>query len=297
VTVFVEVQARFDERTNLYWGEVLEKAGARVLYSYENLKVHCKLCSIERVEQGRLRRYAYLGTGNFNERTARTYADTALVTKREVITREVAEVFAHLEDRKHRPALSHLLMAPLFLRSGMEALIDKEIEHASRGLPASILLKLNSLEDRALIAKLYDASRAGVNVRVIARGICCLVPGVKGSSERIRAISIVDRYLEHARAFVFHNNDEPLVYLSSADWMGRNLDRRVEVAFPDPDLREEVMDLLEIQWNDGTKARVIDAKQDNSYRRARRRGRVGHAQRDSYLYLRKRGKNLRQQAW
>lgn len=289
VTVFVEVQARFDERTNLYWGEVLEKAGARVLYSYENLKVHCKLCSIERVEQGRLRRYAYLGTGNFNERTARTYADTALITKREVITREVAEVFAHLEDRKHRPALSHLLMAPLFLRSGMEVLIDKEIEHASRGLPASILLKLNSLEDRALIAKLYDASRAGVNVRVIARGICCLVPGVKGSSERIEAISIVDRYLEHARAFVFHNNGEPLVYLSSADWMGRNLDRRVEVAFPvlDPSLREEVMDLLEIQWNDHTKARIIDATQDNSYRRTRRGGRVGHAQRDSYLYLRK----------
>ncbi|MBK6829881.1 MAG: polyphosphate kinase 1 [Flavobacteriales bacterium] len=290
VTVFVEVQARFDERTNLYWGELLEKAGARVLYSYENLKVHCKLCSIERVEKGRVRRYAYLGTGNFNERTARTYADTALITKREAITREVAEVFAHLEDRKHRPALSHLLMAPLFLRSGMEALIDKEIEHASLGLPASILLKLNSLEDRALIAKLYDASRAGVSVRVIARGICCLVPKVKGSSERIEAISIVDRYLEHARAFVFHNNGDPLVFLSSADWMGRNLDRRVEVAFPllDPDLRDEMIDLLEIQWNDNTKARIINAAQDNVYRRKRGPVKAVHAQRDSYVYLRKR---------
>lgn len=290
VTVFVEVQARFDERTNLYWGEVLEKAGARVLYSYERLKVHCKLCSIERMEEGRVRRYAYLGTGNFNERTARLYSDSGLFTKRESITRDVAEVFAHLADRAHRPGLGQLLMAPLFLRSGMEALIDKEIENASSGLPASILLKMNSLEDRDLIAKLYDANRAGVRVRVIVRGICCLVPGIPGSSERIEVISIVDRYLEHARAFVFHNNGLPVVYYSSADWMGRNLDRRVEVAFPllDPELRAEALDLLEIQWNDHTKARTVDAAQANDYRR--KRGAAGHAQHDSYRYLRARGR-------
>ncbi len=291
ITVFVEVQARFDERANLYWGEVLEKAGARVLYSYEDLKVHCKLCLIERIEQGRLRRYAFLGTGNFNERTARTYADTAMITKREPITKEVAEVFAYLQDRRHRPNIGQLLMAPLTLRSGLEGLIDKEIEHATRGTPAAILLKLNSLEDRALIAKLYDASRAGVHVRLIVRGICCLVPGEAGFSDRIEAISIVDRYLEHSRAFVFDNNGDPLVYLSSADWMERNLDRRAETAFPvlDRDLRKEVIDLLEIQWNDRTKARIINAAQDNPYKRAIRGKKPGHAQKDTYAFLRKKG--------
>ena len=289
VTVFVEVQARFDERANLYWGDILEKAGARVLYSYEDLKVHCKLCLIERTEQGRIRKYAFLGTGNFNERTARTYADMALITKRESITKEVAEVFAYLQDRRHRPAIDQLLMAPLTLRGGLEALIDKEIEHATRGNVASIMLKLNSLEDRALITKLYDASRAGVRVRLIVRGICCLVPSETGYSDRIEAISIVDRYLEHSRAFVFRNNGDHLVYLSSADWMERNLDRRVETAFPvlDRDLQKEVMDLLEIQWNDRTKARIINAVQDDPYRRPLRGQRRGNAQRDTYTYLRK----------
>ncbi len=272
VTVFVEVQARFDEGTNLYWGERLEQAGARVLYSYENLKVHCKLCCIDRTENGKLVRYAYLGTGNFNERTATLYADSALMTKRLVITREVNEVFKHLADRRHKPHLTQLLMAPLFLRNRIEDLIDKEIENAVRGRPASLLVKVNSLEDRALIAKLYDADRAGVKVRLIVRGICCLVTGIVGASEHIEAISLVDRYLEHTRAFVFHNNGDPLVYLSSADWMGRNLDRRIEVAFPiqDPDLRKEVMDMLELQWRDNVKARLLNSVQDNPYRKAAR---------------------------
>lgn len=288
VTVFVEVQARFDERANLYWGDLLEKAGARVLYSYEDLKVHCKLCLIERVEHGRTKRYAYLGTGNFNERSARTYADSAVITQREPITREVMEVFAYLQDRRHVPRTNQLLLAPLQMRGRLEELVDKEIEHASRGLPASILLKLNSLEDRALIMKLYDASRAGVDVRLIVRGICCLVPGVKDASERITAISIVDRYLEHARAFVFHNNGKPLVYLSSADWMGRNLDRRVEVAFPvlDEDHRREMIDLLELQWRDNVKARSLDVRQSNPYRRAKRDQKPVRAQQAVYRYLR-----------
>ncbi|HMC98280.1 MAG TPA: polyphosphate kinase 1, partial [Flavobacteriales bacterium] len=170
VTVFVEVQARFDERSNLFWGEALEKAGARVLYSYEGLKVHCKLCLIERTERGRTQRYAYLATGNFNERTSRLYSDQALLTHNEAITREVAEVFAHLKDRRHRPRLQHLMMAPVTLRDQLEALVDKEIEHALSGRPAAITLKLNSLEDHALIGKLYDASRAGVRIRLIIRG-------------------------------------------------------------------------------------------------------------------------------
>jgi len=289
VTVFVEVQARFDERSNLFWGEALEKAGARVLYSYEGLKVHCKLCLIERVERGRARRYAYLGTGNFNERTSRLYSDQALLTCNEMITREVAEVFAHLQDRNYRPRLQHLLMAPLTLRDQLEALVDKEIEHALSGRPAAITLKLNSLEDRDLISKLYDASRVGVKVRLIIRGICCLVPGIPGTSDNIEAISIVDRLLEHSRAYLFHNNGKPLLYLSSADWMGRNLDRRVEVAFPllDPALQREMMDLLEIQWTDRVKARTIDAAQTNPYRKPTRKERPVRAQEATYAYLKK----------
>lgn len=267
VTVFVEVQARFDERTNLFWGEALEKAGARVLYSYENLKVHCKLCLIERRENDRRVRYAYLGTGNFNERTSRIYSDIALLTASPALTREVSEVFANLADRSHRPALSQLLMAPLTLRDRLEAAIDREIEHALLGKPAEILLKLNSLEDRAMIRKLYDASNAGVRVRLIVRGICCLVPGKKGLSTNIEAISIVDRYLEHARVYAFQNGGKPLVMLSSADWMGRNLDRRIEVAFPvnDPRLKQEILNVLELQWNDRCKARKIDLLQSNPY--------------------------------
>lgn len=288
VTVFVEVQARFDERANLFWGEALEKAGATVLYSYENLKVHCKLCMIERREGSRTVRYAYLGTGNFNERTSRIYADMALLTARPAITREVAQVFAHLVDRTQRPVLSQLLMAPLTLRGRLEAFIDKEIEHAQLGHRAEILLKLNSLEDRALIRKLYDASNAGVRIRLIIRGICCLVPGVEGLSRNIEVISIVDRYLEHTRVYAFHNGGKPNVMLSSADWMGRNLDRRIEVAFPitEASLQREVMDLMEVQWNDTMKARRIDALQTNPYMSTQRE-RSTRAQAVTHSYLKK----------
>ncbi|MCB0809151.1 MAG: polyphosphate kinase 1 [Flavobacteriales bacterium] len=267
VTVFVEVQARFDERSNLEWGERLEAAGAKVLYSYEGLKVHAKLLLVERREGGRMRRYAYLGTGNFHEGTARLYVDAALLTARPAITREVQEVFRHLADRAHRPALKHLLMAPTGLRSGVEALIDREIEHALKGRPAGIMLKLNSLEDKALVRKLYDASTAGVPVRLIIRGICCIVPGVKGMSERVQGISIVDRYLEHTRAYVFTNGGRTAAYLASADWMERNMDRRVEVAFPllDPVVKQELLDFLELQWRDNVKARILDADLTNPY--------------------------------
>jgi polyphosphate kinase len=287
VTVFVEVQARFDERSNLFWGETLEKAGAHVLYSYENLKVHCKLCSVERSENGRTVRYAYLGTGNFNERTSTIYTDMALLTAQPALTREVAEVFKYLADRSHRPVLSQLLMAPLSLRGSLEASIDKEIEHARTGVQAGILLKLNSLEDRALIRKLYDASHAGVQVRLIIRGICCLVPGVQGLSSNIEAISIVDRFLEHTRVYAFVNGGKPTVMLSSADWMGRNLDRRVEVAFPvtDPELRTTILELMEIQWKDRSKARKIDVLQTNPYRGGDRRDQSTRTQQITHHYL------------
>lgn len=284
VTVFVEVQARFDETSNLYWGEQLEKAGAEVLYSYEGLKVHCKLCLVERSERGRTKRYAYLGTGNFHERTAKLYVDAGLLTARETLTAEVAAVFEHLRDREKRPLLEHLMVAPLTLRNRLEQAIDKEIELALSGKPGEILVKLNSLEDRAMISKLYHASRAGVRIRLIVRGICCLVPGLPGLSAGIEAISIVDRYLEHTRAYVFGNNGKPQVYLSSADWMGRNLDRRVEVAFPllAPTLRQEMLEVLELQWSDRTKARWIDGHQTNPYRLAVAGEQAVHAQEALY---------------
>jgi polyphosphate kinase len=239
-----------------------------VSYGREGWKVHCKLCLIERREQARTIRYAYLGTGNFNERTATVYADLGLWTAHVPITREVAAVFEHLSDPRRAPETKHLLVAPTGLRSGIERAIDREIANALRGKPSGLLLKMNSLEDRSLIRKLYDASRAGVPVRLIVRGICCLVPGVPGLSDRIEAISIVDRFLEHARAYVFMNNGAPLVYLASADLMERNMDRRVEVAFPllHADVRQQVVEYLEHQWADVAKSRAIDAAQQNAYR-------------------------------
>lgn len=268
VTAFVEVQARFDEGNNLFWGEALEQAGAQVIYSREGLKVHCKLCLIERCERGRTRRYAWLGTGNFNEKTALIYGDIGLFTSSETMARDVVTVFTHLRDPRKPLDTKHLMTAPTGLRSGIERLIDREIANALSGKTAAILLKLNSLEDRPLIRKLYDASRAGVRIRLIVRGICCLVPGLAGMSENIEVISIVDRFLEHARAYEFHNGGKPLVYLASADLMERNMDRRVEAAFPvlDPVLRNEVLDYLDLQWSDTAKARIIDAAQANHYR-------------------------------
>ncbi|MBL0045294.1 MAG: polyphosphate kinase 1 [Flavobacteriales bacterium] len=268
VSVFIEVQARFDEGNNLFWGEALEQAGAIVSYGQEGQKVHCKLFLIERREGSRTVKYAYLGTGNFNERTAAIYGDMAMLTTNAAITNDVAGVFHHLRDPRSAPRAKHLMVAPTTLRSGLEKLIDGEIANALSGKPASILLKLNSLEDRSLISKLYDASRAGVRIRLIIRGICCLMPGVPGLSEHIEVISIVDRFLEHARAYVFHNAGKPWVYLASADLMERNMDRRVEVAFPvlDPDLKTEVLEFVELQWRDTAKARTIDVTQCNAYR-------------------------------
>jgi len=269
VEVLMEVQARFDEDNNLFWGEALEQAGARVIYGLEGFKVHGKLCLVERQEGKRLARYAYLGTGNFNESTARLYADMALLTARKAMTQEVADVLDHLMAAKLPGPTKLLRMAPYALRGELERAIDYEITQALLGQRASILLKLNSIEDKPLIRKLYDADRAGVQVRLIVRGICCLVTEVPGHSERIQAISIVDRFLEHARVYVFHNGGSPSVHLASADWMERNLDRRVEAAFPilDAKLKAEVLRFLELEWQDNMKARSVDHGQTNPYRR------------------------------
>jgi polyphosphate kinase len=286
VTAFIELKARFDEQSNIEYARELEAAGATVLYSFPILKVHAKMICVERREQDRMRRYAFLGTGNFNESTANTYVDSGLFTKEKYLCREVASVFDILKDTRVKKEFRHLLVAPDHMRHDLITLIDQEIKNALKGKSAYILLKLNSLQDQRMIDKLYEASAEGVKVKLIIRGICCLVPGRKGLSENIHVISIVDRYLEHSRAYVFCNDNNPLVYFSSADWMERNLSRRFEVAFPilDPQLRQEVIDILNIQWKDNVKARTINKIQNNSFRKSKSPIKV-RSQVEIYKYL------------
>lgn len=267
VRVFMEVQARFDERSNLGWAERMEEAGVQTVYSMPGLKVHAKIALVGRREGDALRHYAYVGTGNFNERTAKAYADHGVLTCDERITRDVAQVFDFLFGEIDEPQVEHLLVAPFTLRTGFNRLIEAEAEAARNGEPSGMTLKMNALEDPKIIRRLYDASRAGVPIDVIVRGICRLVPGREGQSETIRVRSILDRYLEHARIYVFHAGGQERMYLASADWMKRNLSRRVEVAFPvyDADVHAQLTRLLEIQLADNRKARVIDAEQRNAY--------------------------------
>jgi polyphosphate kinase len=267
VMAFVEVQARFDEELNLEWAERMELAGVRVIHGTKDLKVHAKLCLIRRREADTSRLYALLATGNFNETTARFYTDHALMTADPRLTEEVHSVFRLLGGEEVEPEFEHLLVAPDHLRDPFHALIDAETEAARQGRPSGVTAKMNSLQDRAIIDKLYEASNAGVPVRLVIRGICCLRPRVEGLSESIEVTSIVDRFLEHSRMFLFHADGAQKLYLSSADWMTRNLNRRVEVAFPiyDEHVRDEIRHVLDIQCADNTKARIIDEHQQNRF--------------------------------
>ncbi|GHA66698.1 polyphosphate kinase 1 [Pontibacter akesuensis] len=260
VTVVVELRARFDEESNIYWAGKLQKAGANVIFGVPDLKVHSKLGLITRNEKGRLVNYAYLSTGNYNEDTSTIYADHALFTSDKRLTKDVEQVFNFFIDRQPDKKFGHLLMAPLNMRQGFTKLVDQEIKNAKKGLPASMILKMNALQDERMIKKLYAASQAGVKIQLLVRGICCLVPGVEGMSENIQVRSIVDRYLEHARVYIFHNNGDEQLYIASADWMTRNLNRRVEVAFPiyQPDLAAEIRHIIELQLSDDTKTRSVD---------------------------------------
>jgi polyphosphate kinase len=239
----------------------------KVYYSFPGLKVHAKIACISRKEENNIKKYCYLGTGNFNEKTAGIYSDFGLLTSDERITAEVEKVFDFLKNNELDYEFKHLLVAQFNMRSRFLELIDKEIENANNKLPAKIILKMNSLEDTKMIKRLYKASRAGVEIFIIVRGICCLVPGIEGMSENIKVISIIDRYLEHARFYIFHNNGDPVIYAASADWMKRNLSRRIEAAFPiyDKDIRQGITDLVELQLHDNTKARIIDSEQSNTY--------------------------------
>jgi polyphosphate kinase len=288
VTVFMEVKARFDEESNIYWGKRMEEAGVKVLYSFPVIKVHAKLFYFEREQDNQMERFAYFGTGNFNEKTATLYCDHGLMTSHPELCEEASRVFESLENEMTEQQFEHLLVAPFNMRKRFEELIDQEIEAAKQGNKALITLKLNSLEDKGMIRKLYEASQAGVKIRIIVRGICCLKPGVVGMSENIKVISIIDRFLEHARVYNFHRGGENAVYVASADWMKRNLNRRIEVGFPimDSKLKKELLEILRLQWKDNTKARRINKLQSNPYRKSKAKKRI-RAQFDTYKFLQK----------
>ncbi|MGI0106285.1 polyphosphate kinase 1 [Salinimicrobium sp. WS361] len=269
VTVQIELRARFDEVANIKYAEQLQQEGINLIFGVKGLKVHSKGCVIERLENEKMMRYGFISTGNLNESTARVYSDLTLFTSNQSILKEVNKVFDFFEVNYKVSRYKHLLVSPHYTRSGLVKLIQTEIDNAKEGKSSGIRLKLNSLSDYSLIDKLYEASRAGVKMKLIVRGICCLVPGVEGMSENIKVISVVDKYLEHPRIYIFENAGNPKVYISSADWMTRNMDYRVEISCPiyDKTIQKELIETFEICWSDNVKARVISIKQDNAYRR------------------------------
>ncbi|WP_318471510.1 polyphosphate kinase 1 [Photobacterium leiognathi] len=297
VTVVVELQARFDEEANIEWARRLTEAGVNVIFGVPGLKIHSKLCLITRKEGNELVRYAHLGTGNFNEKTARIYTDFSLLTCDKSITDEVKQVFGYIANPYRPVNFEQLIVSPRNSRSRLYELIDREIAHAKQNLPSGITLKVNNLVDRGLINMLYQASNNGVKIKLIIRGMCSLVPGIKGISDNITAISIIDRFLEHPRVAVFENNGDPEVYISSADWMSRNIDNRIEVGCPikSPTLKQRIIDILNIQLCDTVKARVIDEGMHNHYVPRGNRRKI-RSQTAIYDYLKHSEKRLKKHA-
>ena len=271
VTVQIELQARFDEATNIFYAEQMQTEGISLIFGIKGLKVHSKICVIERVENKKIKRYGIISTGNFNETTAKFYTDVTLLTSHQEILKDVSKIFDFFDVNYKVNKYKHLIVSPHYSRSKFYKLIDREIKHAHEGKMARIRLKMNNLSDFEMIDKLYEASNAGVKIQLQIRGICCLIPGVKGMSENIEAISIVDNYLEHARIFIFENNDNPDVFISSADFMTRNLDGRVEVSCPiyDTTIKQELIQYFNLGWKGNIKARYHSDKLDNKYRIAK----------------------------
>ena len=268
VTVQIELQARFDEESNIRYAEQLKAEGVKLIFGVRGLKVHSKICVIEREEGKGIKRYGFISTGNFNESTAKVYTDYTLFTANQDILKEVNKVFNFFETNYNIQKYKHLIVSPHYTKKILKQLIEEEIKNAKAGKEAYIKLKMNNITSYKMIDKLYEASRAGVKIQMIVRGICCLVPSIEGMSENIEVISIVDKFLEHPRLFIFGNNGNPKVYISSADWMTRNISFRVEVGCPiyDEAIKQELIDTFEISWADNVKARVIDQAQDNHYR-------------------------------
>ncbi|MEO6883905.1 MAG: polyphosphate kinase 1 [Bacteroidia bacterium] len=271
VTAVIELQARFDEEANIYWSNKMRDEGVNVIYGVPGLKVHSKMFLITRKENGKLIQYAHIGTGNFNGATARIYTDHSLLTSDKRITEEVAKVFDFYSDNLKIGKFKHLLVSPFFMRKQLTELINTEIRNAKKKKPAYIILKLNNLVDGDMIKKLYKASAQGVKIKLIVRGICSLVAGDKKMSSNIEAISVVDKFLEHSRVFIFCNNGNEKYFTSSADWMMRNLDYRSEVAVPiyDKKIQQQIRKMIDAFWEDNTKARVLGSKQNNEYRQTK----------------------------
>lgn len=267
VIVIVELSARFDEEANIEWARELTEAGIVVEFGVASLKCHAKIIHVLRQEGDQQVAYGYVSTGNLNEKTARIYTDFGLFTKQPEITAELAQVFDFIINPYKKFAFNHLLVSPNHSREPIYRLIDDEIEAAKGGGRAEIFLKVNNLVDDGLVNKLYEASQVGVKIRLIVRGMCSLLAGVRNLSENIAIISIVDRFLEHARVAIFHAGGKRLTYITSADWMTRNIDHRIEVGCPilDRNLRKQIKDQMDLQWRDNTKARVLDPLQKNAY--------------------------------
>jgi polyphosphate kinase len=286
VNVLVELRARFDEQNNITYSSRLEEEGVNVLYGVPNYKVHSKICLVTRTEKGKAVHYACFSTGNYNEKTAKIYADHTLFTASKRLTDDLVEVFKALKQNTLAKGLKHLIVSPIDSRPTIYRLIDNEIKNAKAGKPAYMILKMNSLADEQVIAKLYQASNAGVKIKMIIRGMCCLIPGMKDYSENIEVISIIDKYLEHSRVHIYCNGGDELLYLTSADFMTRNIDNRVEVGFPiyDKDLKREIREIINIQLEDNTKAREINSHNTNKYHKTNSELPV-RAQIDIYNYL------------
>ncbi|MEQ9300394.1 MAG: polyphosphate kinase 1 [Cyclobacteriaceae bacterium] len=292
VLVFMELKARFDEANNLRWAAKMKEAGVKIVYSIPGLKVHAKVALVTKKTTDGEKRYGFLGTGNLNEKTAEIYADHGLLTCHKEITSELKRVFLYLSEKEDPGQFDHLLVSQFNIVERFTELIDREIANAKKGFPASIIIKINNLEERGIIDKLYEASEAGVKIDLLVRSICCLLPG-QPYSANINVIRIVDRYLEHARVFVFHNDGSPEVFMGSADWMKRNLYRRVEVTFPvyDGELRAEIMKILDLQLRDNCKAVTLDAEHNNLPVQRKDEEILVRAQTDTYSWIRRKEEN------
>jgi len=290
VIVQIELQARFDEASNISYAEQMQQEGIELIFGIKGLKVHSKICVIDRMEDSKIKRYGFISTGNFNESTAKIYTDFTLFTSHQQILKDVNKIFDFFDVNYRVHRYKHLIVSPHYTRSKFYKLIDREINNSKIGRPAYINLKMNSLSDNAMIDKLYEASNAGVKIKLQVRGICCLIPGVKGMSENIEAVSIVDYFLEHTRSYIFCNNQEPEVFISSADFMTRNLDGRVEVTCPiyDENIKKQITDNFDIGWKGNVKARLHSEKFENKYKSRDADQPVFRAQHETYNYYKER---------
>ena len=268
VTVSIELRARFDEQANIDYAQQMKDEGINLIFGVAGLKVHSKMCVIEREQGKKLKRYGFISTGNFNESTANIYTDFTLFTSNQKILKDVDKIFAFFETNYKINRYKHLIVSPHYTKKEVFKLIDNEIEKVKSGEEGLIRLKMNSISSYMMVDKLYEASRVGVKIQMIVRGLCCLIPGIKGMSENIEVISVVDKFLEHSRIYIFGKDSECKLYISSADWMTRNIENRVEVSCPiyDEGIKQEIIDTFNISWSDNVKARLLNNGQENEYK-------------------------------